>query len=118
MTSYFALRVSPRLKDDFYAFCKRKGLSAGTAVKMFVKSFLSVGADKLGWSLLNNDSVVYGEGDNPARVSILMDAELRMAFSDACAEIGVPMSVVVRSFMFFVVKNDSFPFQDGQAGCP
>ena len=105
MTDYFGLRINKELKEAFYEVCKSKGLTAGKAVKLFVREFSKSG--KIPFSLVGNRTF---PDDNLVRISIHMDADTRSAFSVACEEYGLPMSIVVRGFMDYCVQHNSFPF--------
>ena len=107
MTDYFSLRVNPNLKEDFYGYCKRKGFTAGKAIKLLARQFAKTG--KIPFSLDGNRNY---PDENLTRVSIHMDAETRKNFAAACEEYGVPMSIVVRGFMDYCVTNDCFPYSD------
>ena len=107
MTDYFSLRINPKLKEDFYKFCKDKGFTAGRAVKLFAKQFVKSG--KIPFSLDGNRTYT---DNNVARLSIHMDAETRKEFAAACEEYGLPMSIVVRGFMDYCVTNNSFPYEE------
>lgn len=105
---YFALRVNPELKEQFYALCKSKGFTAGKAVKLFARQFAQSG--RLPFSMDMDRSF---PNDNSARVSIHMDEDTRQLFSEACKEYGgLSMSLVMRGFMDFCVTNNCFPYSD------
>lgn len=106
MTDYFSLRVNPKLKEDFYDFCKSKGFTAGKAIKLLARQFAKSG--KLPFSLDGNRN--YAD-ENLTRVSIHMDAETRQHFAAACDDYGLPMSIVVRGFMDYCVTHDCFPYE-------
>lgn len=108
MTDYFSLRVNSKLKEDFYAYCKSKGFTAGKAIKLLARQFAKSG--KIPFSLDGNRNY---PDDNLIRISIHMDAETRQPFAAACEEYGLPMSIVVRGFMDYCVTNDCFPYETG-----
>lgn len=109
MTDYFSLRVNSKLKEDFYAYCKSKGFTAGKAIKLLARQFAKSG--KIPFSLDRNRNY---PDDNLIRISIHMDAETRQHFAAACEEYGLPMSIVVRGFMDYCVTNDCFPYETGK----
>jgi len=106
MSDYFAIRVNQQLKEDFYSCCKRKGFTAGMAVKLFARQFSEKGI--IPFSLDANKSY---PDDKLTRISIHMDAKTRQNFAAACEEQGLSMSFIVRAYMDYCVTNDCFPLQ-------
>jgi len=107
MTNMLSLRINKQLKEDFYSFCKRKGFTAGKAVTLLAKQFSKSG--EIPFSLDVDGNRRYSDG-NFIRVSIFLEAATREQFAAACEEYGLPMSIVVRSYMDYCVTNDSFPY--------
>lgn len=106
MTNYLALRVNIKLKEAFFLFCKKKGLSVSIVITMFVQHFIKNG---LPFSLLElDDNMEFTEGKT-TRISLCLDNDIRKDFSAACVVLGIPMSVIIRSFMFYCVSNNAFP---------
>lgn len=103
-SNYLSLRMNKDLKDDFYGFCKSKGFTAGRALKYFSHQFVK--AKKLPFSI--DEETKYPE-DNFVRCTIYLDHATKQAFSDACDEYGLPMSIVVRAYMNYCVVNNAFP---------
>lgn len=104
MADYLSLRVNPDLKEDFYKFCRSKGLTAGKVIKFFAKQFTKTGIIPFS---LDEDRSYTDEG--LVRISIHMDDDTRQGFATACSEYGLPMSVIVRGYMDFCVRNNHFP---------
>lgn len=106
-SDYFSLRVSESLKDSFDDFCRRKGVTASMAVKLYVMRFISDGAP-----------VRFGQAEimcqgRSLRISLRLDASVRKEFSEACRKYGLPMSQFVRDYMKNCVVNGDFPFAVG-----
>jgi len=107
MTDYFSLRINPQLKKDFDNYCKSKGFTAGKAIKLLAKQMSKSGI--IPFSL--DVSRSYPD-ENLIRTSIRMNAETRQHLATGCEECGVPMSIVIRSFMDYCVTHDYFPYDN------
>lgn len=104
---YLSLKIEAQLKDDFYNFCKRSGISASAAVnQLAVKSFET---DSIPFVIkaLNYDLKRDG---NSKRISVRMKPELRQGFSEICTKKGIPMSTVIKIFMMQCIELGRFPF--------
>jgi len=104
---YLSVRIDPKLKKDFYDFCKKSGLSVSAAVNQLAVKSVEKGS--IPFTVRAVDYEVKRNGDTN-RTSIRMRAELRQGFSDVCNKTGIPMSTVVKMFMLQCVANGKFPF--------
>ena len=108
MSEYLSVRLNKGLKKDFYAFCKKKGISVGTVIKLLAKFIVENG--KPPFSVMADRSY---PDDNTIVIAIRMGAQAKEKFSAACEDFGVPMSIIVRGFMDYCVTNNSIPFDIG-----
>ena len=108
---YLGLRINSNLKENFYQFCKKRGIKPSLAVRFFVKRLVESG--KIPFSLDNEIGKAYNDADDKSvRISLYLTAEERCQFSDACDKYGLPMSIVVRGFMAYCVDNNCFPYDN------
>lgn len=109
MTDYLSLRLNKKLKEDFYAFCKKKGIPVGTLIKLLAKEVIQNG--KAPFSVMGDRNY---PDENLTVISIRMDPQTKENFSAACEEFGLPMSIVIRAFMDYCITNNSIPFEIGK----
>ena len=108
-TEYLSLRVNAELKDEFYSYCKERGFTMGNAIKLFVYQFAKNG--ELPFSLSRPLSEEF-LSENTKRISIYMDGSTKKKFLRSCKKYGVPMSIILRAFMDYCVKNQCFPYDN------
>lgn len=107
-TNYLSLRLNDKLKEDFYAFCKKKGIPVGTLIKLLAREIIENG--KPPFSVMADKNY---PDDNLIVISIRMDPQTKENFSAACEKFGLPMSVIIRAFMDYCITNNRIPFEIG-----
>ena len=104
---YLSVRIEPMLKNDFYEFCSKSGISVSAAVNQLALKSIEKGSIPFTVHVIDYDLKKSGETH---RISIRMKTELRNGFSDVCTRTGIPMSTVVKIFMLQCVDKGRFPF--------
>lgn len=104
---YLSIRIEPQLKDDFYTFCKKSGISVSAAINQLAVKSVEKAAIPFVIKVVDYD--IKREG-NLKRISIRMKLELRQGFSEVCSKNGIPMSTVIKMFMMQCVEKGMFPF--------
>ena len=112
-SDYMSIRIDKVLKEDFYAFCKKCGMTVSGAVNYLIRR--TIREEKLPFDVsVGKDDDVYGmdEGGDPQilRVSIRVDKEVRNEFAKICKNIGFPMGRIIKMFMKKCVNEGKFPF--------
>lgn len=107
-TNYLSLRLNDRLKEDFYAFCKKKRIPVGMLIKLLAKEIIEKGEPP--FSVMADKNY---PDDNLIVISIRIDPQTKENFSAACDKFGLPMSVIIRAFMDYCITNNSIPFEIG-----
>ena len=105
---YLSVRIDPKLKSDFYNFCKKSGLSVSSAVNQLAVKSVEKGSIPFTVRVVDYDMKRNGDTN---RTSIRMRADLRQGFADVCNKTGIPMSTVVKMFMLQCVADGKFPFE-------
>lgn len=105
---YLSMRIKPVLKNDFYNFCSKSGISVSAAVNQLALKSIEKGSIPFTIYVINYDLKKSGE---TCRISIRMKTELRQGFSEVCAKTGISMSTVVKIFMLQCIDKGKFPFE-------
>lgn len=105
---YLSMRIKPVLKNDFYNFCSKSGISVSAAVNQLALKSIEKGSIPFTIHVINYDLKKSGE---TCRISIRMKTELRQGFSEICAKTGISMSTVVKIFMLQCIDKGKFPFE-------
>lgn len=116
-TEYLTVRMNSGLKKEFWQFCEGTGMSASAVISLLAKKCISGGTIPFDVVSLDTFRLRNQDHSNDIRVSFRMEPALRIKFSDVCREsIGVPMSAVIKAFMWQCVKLGYSSFKDGQDG--
>lgn len=105
---YLSVRINKKLKQDFYEFCNKSGISASAAVNQLALKCVEKGSIPFVVHVVDYDM---GKKGDSIRTSIRMKSDLREDFSKVCAKTGIPMGTVVKMFMLQCIDEGRFPFE-------
>ena len=105
---YLSNRIEPDLKEKFYEFCEKSGISVSAAINQLAIKSMENGSIPFTIHVIDYDIKKSGK---TCRISIRMRTELRQGFSEVCSKTGIPMSTVVKIFMLQCIAKGKFPFQ-------
>lgn len=107
---YLSIRIEPDLKEKFYEFCEKSGISVSAAINQLAIKSMENGSIPFTIHVIDYDIDIKKSGKT-CRISIRMRTELRQGFSEVCSKTGIPMSTVVKIFMLQCIAKGKFPFQ-------
>ena len=100
------IRVGKKLRDDFTALCKEKGIPINLALRRFVKHFTETGGNvPFAFDLMCWGGAADEAGCND-KISFIVGSEDREAFKKMCQG---KCSSLIRGYMEYCVRQGGFP---------
>ena len=97
-------RVNKNLKNEFFDFCKRRGISTSCVLRLFVLKFLD-GSVK---PQISTSNILY-TGKN-ASMGFRVSADTYTKYVEKCRKLHVTVAGVFSNFMLNCIEQKQFPF--------